>query len=1652
MTENSSFRKNESDASDDRELAGDSERHDESPQLGLTDEEKRQALGDDGNVAPDPENKDPISEFHAKKLETRRTEWLFDASLFVKVVGGIAVVGLLLAGSYYWQSARSSSTFVTRADAATKAGNAVEEAKWLKRYLMMHPGDDQVIVRLGFAADRAVEQVSFESRGKAIEEARVRLTNAKVAAANEEDQERVRWRLMERLLQQGGFYFREVESNLLDLNPPSENAEAHRLLGLSLYGLIADSLFRIRSPLPEEREANYWEALSREPVGKVLRTAIEQNPGDIGLVDAFLNLAFAAPQYFVPKGELPTAVDLAGDQILQQAVQEILKQESSRAVLVAASYQQGIGKQDEAYRLIFDRAAKAWDRLSRFSAAAPSLESGEQEDNLSFDEIEAFQYDYQLLVQLGRFTSARIRSASPPDDLQIADVQKWLANVLKLDVRAIRISDSQHRLPYFFAGQIAVQAGDSAKALDYWRLGLKETVKDDLLLYEQIVNLVTYGDGVGKDEAESTLNEFDEAIESNHRRVLALTTNRVSPEQRQRQLDDVDSARGVSRVARAKLLAENSPTVAHQQRIIELLGPLQTDDVELPEKTRKVGFLLLASAYRAIGEMDQVASVMNFALKFFPADEGFIAESGEAWSRAGNLFRANQQWNRAKFSEQFDLRLRALQANIQYQRRIEPEARELGSVRGTLRELEAEIKADPKRLGSFELRLKMIAALLPSEGNAIEEHLVSDFMVENLVKLAEENGDNAMVQAFAAQRFAEAQKTELAQQALKQYASLENVSNLDKEYLKAQLKLASGASKEATMLLTKFAEDHPEESSQALLLAAEVAKQTDDRELAYETLEKIPGEMRSPALVYQAYQLALANDDQQAADAKLAELHRLESHTDAKPGVYSLYIETRDLINELISREGEVVRSDPKLLRARQNVDKLLNLRPYWGNVIALKGWIAYARPRYTEAIELLQRGIAAGDVQFRTRMLLLRALVITRQGAKAEAELKKLSFITGIDLDPYDDISIKVAFQEGRFDDALEMAEGLLKETPNDVTAYLVFANALTFQWKQLASAQRDAGDQSNQEQLDALLPKIRSVLGDALKVASSDEQRAAIADAELRLAIETGDIELVEEISDRIEAGQLDEVDKMLLKGKALLARGETEEAIETFLSANKSRPSPALAIRLASLLRQREDAEQRVAILKAAVDRNPENNQLRNLLARELINSSGTQIDWEQVADLLVEGDAPSLESQFSYAVMLAAKGSSLQRRQAVGILRDIGNGDVSFSLLAKRTQAALMAELSLRDESLDDASRKAYQDEAQKLFIELCGIPNPNKADFVKFSMFLIALKDEQALAQVERLLVRLEKMPKSAIDVYRIQLALASASGNDGRLGDITEDWAKSSSTNQQIKDPSAIAVIAGAALLEKGEIDEALRYYKKAYDQAPERLVDYVVALSRDNRYEETAELCLQHYQEHGDVVSATLLAEALLALDAEYVKREHSEVLSKAVKEYPDNVVLLEAIGTLSMQRNEHQQAIGIYQQVVELEPRRVRALNNLAIALAETPGRERDGLQYVDQAIKLVGSNPELLDTRGTVLLRAKDYDLAIQAFSQAMELSKDPRFKFHKIQAFVGKGDHTAAAQLWKSLDRENLNPRGLTANERESLEELAKRYDGSTTRQQ
>ena len=85
-----------------------------------------------------------------------------------------------------------------------------------------------------------------------------------------------------------------------------------------------------------------------------------------------------------------------------------------------------------------------------------------------------------------------------------------------------------------------------------------------------------------------------------------------------------------------------------------------------------------------------------------------------------------------------------------------------------------------------------------------------------------------------------------------------------------------------------------------------------------------------------------------------------------------------------------------------------------------------------------------------------------------------------------------------------------------------------------------------------------------------------------------------------------------------------------------------------------------------------------------------------------------------------------------------------------------------------------------------------------------------------------------------------------------------------------------------------------------------------------------------------------------------------------------------------------------------------------------------------------------PELLDTRGAVLLRAGRLEDAAKTFSKASQLSSDPRYRFHMIQVLVAQENWEQARQMWEELDRERIDLRAMTAEEKESLQSLEKKF--------
>ena len=121
--------------------------------------------------------------------------------------------------------------------------------------------------------------------------------------------------------------------------------------------------------------------------------------------------------------------------------------------------------------------------------------------------------------------------------------------------------------------------------------------------------------------------------------------------------------------------------------------------------------------------------------------------------------------------------------------------------------------------------------------------------------------------------------------------------------------------------------------------------------------------------------------------------------------------------------------------------------------------------------------------------------------------------------------------------------------------------------------------------------------------------------------------------------------------------------------------------------------------------------------------------------------------------------------------------------------------------------------------------------------------------------------------------------------------------------------------------------------------------------------------------------------------------------------------------------------EAIKLYRQILVQQPRNVEVLNNLATMLAEQPEPEKrkEALNYVEQAIKLAGPQPSLLDTKGMALFYDGKPDLACGVLQQAVETpSPDPRYYFHLAVACSGLGQldkGRAALQQARAADLEH-----------------------------
>jgi len=130
-------------------------------------------------------------------------------------------------------------------------------------------------------------------------------------------------------------------------------------------------------------------------------------------------------------------------------------------------------------------------------------------------------------------------------------------------------------------------------------------------------------------------------------------------------------------------------------------------------------------------------------------------------------------------------------------------------------------------------------------------------------------------------------------------------------------------------------------------------------------------------------------------------------------------------------------------------------------------------------------------------------------------------------------------------------------------------------------------------------------------------------------------------------------------------------------------------------------------------------------------------------------------------------------------------------------------------------------------------------------------------------------------------------------------------------------------------------------------------------------------------------------------------------------IKRNPKLVPAYASAGILYDAKGDRPKANEYYQKALNIDPKFVPALNNLAWNYAEYGGDLNTALAYVQTAQETEPNNPEVADTGGWIYFKMHAYSKAISLLKDSAEQATDnPVIRYHLGMAYYHKGDLRAA----------------------------------------
>lgn len=232
--------------------------------------------------------------------------------------------------------------------------------------------------------------------------------------------------------------------------------------------------------------------------------------------------------------------------------------------------------------------------------------------------------------------------------------------------------------------------------------------------------------------------------------------------------------------------------------------------------------------------------------------------------------------------------------------------------------------------------------------------------------------------------------------------------------------------------------------------------------------------------------------------------------------------------------------------------------------------------------------------------------------------------------------------------------------------------------------------------------------------------------------------------------------------------------------------------------------------------------------------------------------------------------------------------------------------------------------------------------------------------------------------------------------------------------------PARVAQIELA--LRRGQLQEALTMARQVQKDNPESNAGLVLEGDVSLALKKPAEALAAYEKAFAMQKSPVLLMRIVGILRDQGKTAEAQARLGSWLKQNPlDNAALLYQ-AEMHLANNQYKPAIALLQDILKRSPQHVAALNNLAWALQ----KEKDprALATAEQAHKLAGDNPAVLDTYGWLLVEQGDAARGVPLLQKAVTAAPNsPEIRYHLAVGLSKTGDKAAARKELETLLAQN-----------------------------